>query len=73
MRLARPTNQGPEIGAAAMELFHQSGGRNVGVESVELTVTSIETEAVRRGADGLEYAMAGALGERAWEAEGAPS
>jgi hypothetical protein len=52
MRLARPTNHGPEIGAAAMELFRQSGGRNVRAESVELTVTSVETEAVRRRADG---------------------
>jgi hypothetical protein len=69
MRLARPTNQGPEIGAA----FRKPEGRNVRVVSVELTVTSVETEAVRRGADGLEYAMAGALGERAWEAEGALS
>ena len=65
MRLARPTNEGPEIGAAAMELFRQPEGRNVGVESVELTVTSVVTEAVGRRADGLEYALAGAFGERA--------
>jgi hypothetical protein len=65
MRLARPTNEGSEIGAAALELCRQSGGRNVEVESVELTVTSIEIETVRRRADGLEYEMAGALVERA--------
>jgi hypothetical protein len=72
MHLACPTNAGPEIGAAAMELFRRPEDRNGGVESVELTVTCVETEALRRRADGLEYAMAGALGERAQEAEGAP-
>jgi nucleotidyltransferase/DNA polymerase involved in DNA repair len=65
MRLARPTNEGPELVAAAMELFWRSDGRDVPVESVDLRVTSVQAEAVRERANGLHYAMASAAGARA--------
>jgi impB/mucB/samB family protein len=60
MRLARPTNDGGEILVAAMELFDRSEARGVMVESVDLKVTSVQTEPVRERAGGLDYAMVSA-------------
>jgi nucleotidyltransferase/DNA polymerase involved in DNA repair len=62
MRLARPTNDGQELTAAAMSLFGGSEERGVAVERVDLTVTSVQTECVIQGTDGLEHAMASAVG-----------
>jgi len=65
IRLARPTNEGQELTAAAMSLFGRSGDRGVAVELVDLTVTSVQTECVTQRADGLQHAMASALGAQA--------
>jgi hypothetical protein len=66
IRLARPTSDGREILAAAMELFGGAEARGVMVESVDLKVTSVETEAVSERAGGWDCAMVGlAAGARA--------
>lgn len=65
MRLARPTNEEQELSAAAMELFRRSEARDVAVEAVHLTVTSVQAERVTEPMTGLDYAMTGAVGARA--------
>jgi impB/mucB/samB family protein len=57
-RLARPTNDGPEIHLAAMALFAGSEERGVAVASVNLTATSVQAECVAVHDDGLQHAMA---------------
>jgi hypothetical protein len=66
MRLARPTNDGREILVAAMELFGRTEARGVMVESVDLKVTSVQTEPVNERAGSLDYAVvSAAAGARA--------
>ena len=65
MRLARPTNQEQQLSAAAMELFRRSEARDVAVEAVHLTVTSVQAERVTEPMTGLDYAMTSAVGARA--------
>jgi nucleotidyltransferase/DNA polymerase involved in DNA repair len=65
MRLARPTNDGQELAAAAMSLFGRSEERGVAVERVDLTLTSVQTEYVTQRTDGLQHAMASAAAARA--------
>ncbi len=65
MRLARPTNEGPELAAAAISLSGRWQDRGVAVELLDLTVTSVQTECVTQRADGLQHAMASALGVQA--------
>lgn len=64
-RLARPTNEGRELGATAMSLLAKSEQRGVAVESVNLTATSVQAERVTERSEGLEHAMAGAVAARA--------
>jgi hypothetical protein len=64
-RLARPTNRGPELRAAATALLARSEQRGVAVESVNLTATSVQVERVTERSEGLEHAMAGAVAARA--------
>ena len=65
MRLARPTNQEQQLSAAAMELFRRSEARDVAVEAVHLTVTSVQAERVTEPMTSLDYAMTSAVGARA--------
>jgi ribonuclease HI len=64
-RLARPTNEGAELHAAAMALFAGSEERGAAVASVNLTATSVQTECVTQHSEGLKHAMAGAVAVRA--------
>ena len=65
MRLTRPTNQEQQLSAAAMELFRRSEARDVAVEAVHLTVTSVQAERVTEPMTGLDYAMTSTVGARA--------
>jgi hypothetical protein len=57
MRLARPTCDSGELLAAGMELLGRAEARGVAVESVDLKVTSVQTELVRERTSGWDYAM----------------
>jgi nucleotidyltransferase/DNA polymerase involved in DNA repair len=45
-RLARPTSDAHELAAAAIDLFHAFEPRDVALESINLTTTTLQTEAV---------------------------
>jgi nucleotidyltransferase/DNA polymerase involved in DNA repair len=65
MRLARPTSDAQELSAAAMALFRRAEARGVTVASVDLTVTSVQTEVVTERAGGLDGAIVSAVAARA--------
>jgi hypothetical protein len=60
MRLARPTNEGSELREAAMDLLGRSQMSGVVVESVDLRLTSVQTEPVNQRAGSLHCAMVSA-------------
>jgi hypothetical protein len=62
MRLARPTSDAGELLAGVMELLRLVEPRGVAVASVDLKVTSVQTEVVTERAGGLGYAMMSAAG-----------